>query len=266
MDLYTFDHVKLTPDKQITLHSQESWELSHVVTGSGEREIGDTTEPFAPGDLVLIPPGIPHCWHFDPRCTDGKGRIENITVAMEDIFLDKVGNAFPALAQTTNSIKAYTDAVTFDKPQAARIISILKRMCNETEPERAASMLALLCALAREGRAIGYYHKPDINRQRLMQVRIYVSCNYHCPISLDEIANHVGMNRSAFCTFFRKHTGQTFVDYLNAYRVNIAHRLLAWEGLPVTEACFACGFNDVAYFCRTFKRYKGFPPSRAKKS
>ena len=98
-----------------------------------------------------------------------------------------------------------------------------------------------------------------------MQVRIYVSCNYHCSISLDEIANHVGMNRSAFCTFFRKHTGQTFVDYLNAYRVNIAHRLLVWEGMPVAEACFASGFNDVAYFCRTFKRYKGFPPSRARK-
>ena len=44
----------------------------------------------------------------------------------------------------------------------------------------------------------------------------------------------------------------------------IAHRLLVWEGMPVTEACFACGFNDVAYFCRTFRRYKGFPPSQAK--
>ena len=30
------------------------------------------------------------------------------------------------------------------------------------------------------------------------------------------------------------------------------------------QTCYACGFNDVAYFCRTFRRYKGFPPSQAK--
>ena len=265
MNLYTFDHVKLTPDKQIALHSQESWELSYVVTGRGEREIGDTTEPFAPGDLVLVPPGIPHCWHFDPRSTDKGGRIENITVALDEAFLDKVASAFPALSDTVDALRQYADAVTFPKVQAQYIASLLKQMCGETEPERAVSMLALLCALARQGRALGHYRKPDLNRQRLMQVRIYVSCNYNHPLSLDEIARHVGMNRSAFCTFFRKHTGQTFVDYLNAYRVNIAHRLLVWEGMPVAEACFASGFNDVAYFCRTFKRYKGFPPSRARK-
>ena len=265
MDLYIFDHVKLTPDKQIALHSQESWELSYVVTGSGEREIGDTTEAFAAGDLVLVPPGIPHCWHFDPRSTDKGGRIENITVAFEDVFLDKVVNAFPALAKTVDALRLYTDATAFDKAHAEAIASLLKRMCNETESERAVSMLSLLCTLAGQGHAIGHYRKPDLNRQRLMQVRVYVSCNYARPLSLDEISRHVGMNRSAFCTFFRKHTGQTFVDYLNAYRVNIAHRLLVWEGISVAEACFACGFNDVAYFCRTFKRYKGFPPSCARK-
>ena len=35
MNTYNFDHVKLTPDKQIPLHAQESWELSYVVTGVG---------------------------------------------------------------------------------------------------------------------------------------------------------------------------------------------------------------------------------------
>ena len=81
----------------------------------------------------------------------------------------------------------------------------------------------------------------------------------------DGMDEHIGMNRSAFCTFFRKHTGQTFVDYLNAYRVDLACHLLEREGLSVTEACYASGFNDAAYFCRTFKRYKGIPPSKIKK-
>lgn len=265
MNTYFFDHVKLPPDKQIPLHTQESWELSYVVTGCGEREIGNLREPFTAGNLVLIPPGIPHCWKFDSRQTDRHHRIENITITFEETLLDRLVQALPHLNDTIQKLRTYTDAVTFPPHQQKHIVPLLQRMCNETDGERAVSMVVLLCHLADGGHAIGHYEKPDLVRQRLMQARIYVSCNYRHPISIDEIAQHVGMNRSALCTFFRKHTGQTFVNYLNAYRVNQACRLLEEEGLSVTEACYASGFNDIAYFCRTFKRYKGIPPSKIKK-
>ena len=265
MNTYFFDHVKLAPDKQIPLHTQESWELSYVVTGSGEREIGNLPAPFTAGDLVLIPPGIPHCWSFDPQQTDKHHRIENITVIFEEMLLDRLAQALPHLNVPIRRLRTYTDAVTFPTRQQERITTLLHRMCNETDTERAVSMVALLCLLAEEGHVLGHYEKPDPVRQRLMQVRIYVSCNCHRAISIDEISQHVGMNRSAFCTFFRKHTGQTFIDYLNAYRVNLACRLLEEEQMSVAEACYASGFNDVAYFCRTFRRYKGMPPSKLKK-
>ena len=266
MNLYIFDHVQLVPERQIALHSQESWELTYVLTGCGEREVGNETARFVAGDLVLIPPGVPHCWHFNPQCADKKGRIENITIIMEEVFLDKVKDALPALSGQIEHLRMCAGAVTFDPEETACIARLLRRMCDETESERAVSMVELLYLVSRREHAhtVGHYRKPDINRQRLMQVRVYVSCNYHRPISLDEISRHIGMNRSAFCTFFHKHAGQTFVDYLNAYRVNVAHRLLQWEGATVAEACFACGFNDTAYFSRTFRRYKGFAPSRVR--
>ena len=264
MNTYIFDHVKLTPDKQIPLHTQKSWELSYVVTGGGEREIGNLPAPFTAGDLVLIPPGIPHCWTFDARQTDRHHRIENITLSFEEALLDGLAQAWPHLNDVVRQLRTYTDAVTFPPRQQERITTLLQRMCRETDTERAASVVTLLCLLAEEGYALGHYEKTDLVRQRLMQVRIYVSCNYRRPITIDEMAQHIGMNRSAFCTFFRKHTGQTFVDYLNAYRVDLASRLLEEEGVSVTEACYASGFNDTAYFCRTFKRYKGVPPSKLK--
>ena len=265
MNTYNFDHVKLMPDKQIPLHAQESWELSYVITGSGEREIGHLREPFTAGDLVLIPPGIPHCWTFDAQQTDRHHRIENITLSFEDILLDGLAHALPHLNGIVRQLRTYTDAITFSLRQQERITTLLRRMCHETDTERAASVVTLICLLAKDGHALGHYEKPDLIRQRLMQVRIYVSCNCRRPITIDEMAQHIGMNRSAFCTFFRKHTGQTFVDYLNAYRVDLACHLLEREGLSVTEACYASGFNDAAYFCRTFKRYKGIPPSKIKK-
>ena len=76
---YTFDCVHLAPDEQIGSHQHSTWELSYVITGAGMRTIGDMTEPFSSGEVVLVPPGISHCWYFDNKVTDTEGKIENIT-------------------------------------------------------------------------------------------------------------------------------------------------------------------------------------------
>ena len=264
MDTFLFDHVRLRPDQQIALHTQESWELSYIVSGSGEREIGTVRQTFTAGDLVLIPPGIPHRWTFDTQDTDRHGRIENITITFEETLLKHLAEALPPLLPVIDQLHTYADAVSFPPRQQQQIATLLHRMCHETDAARAATLVSLLCHLV-EGSTFGHYERLAPVRQRLAQVRIYVSCNYRRPISIDEIAQHVGMNRSAFCTFFRKHTGQTFVEYTNAYRIHLAFQYLKTGQMSVTEACYASGFNDVAYFCRAFRRYKGFPPSQAKR-
>lgn len=264
MNKYVFDHVRLSPSKQIDLHTQPTWELSYVAMGSGIRETGDVHEPFKAGELVLIPPGIPHCWHFDSCDADQKDCIENISIFMEDDFLKEIACVLPALSPVIENLRANADSVWLYSRQAAKpIVEILLRMCGETETERAVSMVELLYLLGREDnrRVVGRYFKPDVIKQRLSQVRIYVSCNYNRPITLDEISGYVGMNRSAFCVFFRKHTGQTFVDYLNAYRIDKACCLLQEGNYSITEVCYSTGFNDLAYFSRAFRRYKGVSPS-----
>ena len=136
-------------------------------------------------------------------------------------------------------------------------------MCGETEQEQAISILSLISILgSSEQRVVlGQYHKQDIIKQRLALVRIYVSCNSSRTILIDDIARYVGMNRSSFCTFFRQATGKTFVEHLNEYRIERACRMLQEGVLSVAEICFACGFNDIAYFSRVFKRYRGIAPS-----
>ena len=97
--------------------------------------------------------------------------------------------------------------------------------------------------------------------QRLSQIRTWVICNADKEVSLDAIASHVGMNKSAFCTFFKKATGKTFITYLNEYRISLVCDLLKKGGMSVSEACYRAGFSDIPYFNRVFKRIKGCSPS-----
>ena len=67
---FVFDDVRIPPTRQIGRHSHPQWEISMVITGKGERTIGDRTEEAREGEIIFIPPDIPHEWRFDPEATD----------------------------------------------------------------------------------------------------------------------------------------------------------------------------------------------------
>ena len=57
-------------------------------------------------------------------------------------------------------------------------------------------------------------------------------------------------------------TRKSPVEYLNTYRVEKAARKLITSDISVTDVAFACGFNDLSYFIKTFKAYKGVTPAK----
>lgn len=261
---YTFDTVHLTPREQIGLHWQSTWEISYIITGSGIRMVGDRTEPFQSGEVVMIPPEIPHCWYFNDNVTDAHGKIANTTVTFGDEFLRNCAAAFPELEEPIEKLeKRKLSAVIFDKEKAALIIALFKEMSELNTAERIAPLIRLLLLLAtdREERSIGNYQKIGKEQKRLDKVRTYIICNAQRNITLDDVAHHVGTNRSAFCVFFRKATGKTFVNYLNEYRIELACQLLMQEKENVAEICYHVGFNNVPYFNRVFKKLKGVSPT-----
>ena len=54
MNLYKFDSVAISPSDVISLHKQDTWELTYVVHGRGTRTLGDETSEFSDGDLALF--------------------------------------------------------------------------------------------------------------------------------------------------------------------------------------------------------------------
>jgi AraC-like DNA-binding protein len=55
-------------------------------------------------------------------------------------------------------------------------------------------------------------------------------------------------------------------EYLNNYRVEMASRALITTDKPITEIAFSCGFNDLSYFIKTFKKCKGITPKSFRNS
>lgn len=86
--------------------------------------------------------------------------------------------------------------------------------------------------------------------------------SYSDCITLDDLARAAGMNSKYFCRYFREMTHRTPIDYLNYYRIEQACFKLATSSSSVAEIGMSCGFNDVSYFIKTFKKYKGITPKK----
>ena len=70
------------------------------------------------------------------------------------------------------------------------------------------------------------------------------------------------MNRSTFCTFFKRNKGMTFSRFVTLYRLETACGLLKTSQKQISEICYAVGFNDLPHFNRVFKREYGASPSQ----
>lgn len=261
---FSYDYVRLSPQEQIGLHRQPSWELTLIVIGSGIKLIGDTTEPFQSGEVVIVPPEIPHCWYFNGSNTDAKGNIVNITLTFTNEMLDRCSQCFPELYRYVEDLKGNRDALKYNGSQSAAIASILKSMCKQNEVERLSSFIRLLAVLPLTDKTlvVGKYKDKDRKQERLDMIRVFVACNAYRNISLDDVVRHVGMNKSAFCSFFKQATGKTFIAYLNEYRIEQACRLLKKKEISISEICYQVGFTDIPYFNRVFRKNKGCSPSQ----
>ena len=72
------------------------------------------------------------------------------------------------------------------------------------------------------------------------------------------------MSEDYLTRIFKKELGLSPWDYLNRYRIWMAGTLLRNTGMSVNDVAEATGFQDQAYFCRVFKKIRGFSPSRVR--
>ena len=87
----------------------------------------------------------------------------------------------------------------------------------------------------------------------------YVAEHYTENLTLEDVAGICGITKYHLAREFKRYTGQTVITYINALRCKKA-RVFMSEGMTVTEAAVASGFESVSYFSRTYKKIMGTSP------
>ena len=246
------------------LHTHEEYELNLIWNAKGARRIvgyhvGEIDDP----ELVYVNGDLPHGW-FTHHCISKD--IHEITIQFhKDIFDSKFLNrnqlsSIRSLLETSSQGILFSKETTeFFKP---KIIALNEKRGFDSVLE----LLSILHGLSALGniQILSNASVPEdrlnYNSRRLEKVFEFMRSNYEKEISLQDVSKVVNMPQVSFSRFIKKRTGRTFIESLNEIRLGHASRLLIDTTQTIAEISYKCGFNNLSYFNRIFKRRNGSTP------
>jgi AraC-like DNA-binding protein/quercetin dioxygenase-like cupin family protein len=248
-------------------HYHPEYELILHIKGGGTCFVGDSVESYSSGDMMLIGPNLPHCWHSSPLCADEASEL--IVIQFD---LRCFGEGFMELPESSlinRLLRNASRGLSIRGDTALVATRIIKELSQQQSMEKLLSLISLLNSLARSDdlqvlATPDYNLHADINetnRRRIERIYDFVRSNIGNEIHQPEIAERVGLTSQGFSRFFKNATGLTFVKFVNMIRINEACRLLVRENLDITQIAYICGYQNISNFNRRFQALKGTTPS-----
>lgn len=94
----------------------------------------------------------------------------------------------------------------------------------------------------------------------------YIEKNYSKEISIDDLCSELNINKCYFCCVFKNETGQTFINYLNNYKVEKSKELLTNTDYSLLDIALSVGFNNQSYYSTVFKKLTNQTPIKYRES
>jgi len=256
------------PFHTVRWHFHPEYELHLVCATSGRYFIGDFIGQFAPGNLILVGPNLPHNWISevaDETSVPLRSRVMQFT----EEFIGRTIACFPELEGTRQLFERSRAGVLFGAETSARIADSMKKVVHATGAERIALFLRIVADLDNDRDAqtlTSQHYLPDPSgfmSTGINEVLSHINDNLTEAIDETALARLAGVTPSTLSRSFRRHTGQSLTKYVNRLRVTLACQLLmSSEFGSVTEVCYASGFNNVSNFNRQFLALRGVTPTQ----
>ncbi len=217
-----------------------------------------------PGDILLIPPGELHTLQPPPPGSRFIFLLDlDLFCQMKSFLQTRSLLTKPVLLSAGTFPEIYERVITLfmeiaslywgDSP--SRQLSIYARMLD---------FFACFTDFHISGgptASPGVFRSADSLSKKLNHFLEYLQVHYAEELPLEEAAERIGVSKYYFTRIFRRHTGQTFNDYLTSLRVRAAEDLLKNGGVSVSEICARCGYTSMSSFNRNFRRLKGCSPT-----
>jgi AraC-like DNA-binding protein len=248
-------------------HFHPECEIIYIEKSRGTCFAGDYIGRFKEGDVFMFGPFLPHFLRNDPDYYNEKSKLlaKATVLNFEEDFLGEKFLGLPELKKVSNLIKESRMGIMVPALHSKAIVKILSKIDPAKAEERILLLIAALSELASSKGLVflthsRYFTVSDPGKiERLNKVSDYLIKYYYKKITLQELADIACMSQTAFCRYFKSHTGKTFLEFLNEIRIGNACRMLAETDKSINEIAFLSGFFS-NNFHQQFRKIKKMSP------
>ena len=252
------------PYRTVRWHFHPEIEIHLITETSGRVFVGDYIGEFAPGNLVMTGPNLPHNWLSDVAAGV---TIERRCVVLQfsASFIEGCAGIFRSTPLQHLVVDSHR-GLEFSAATSRKVAPLMGGMLEGDARSRPALFMQVVEHLLRdEGRrmlaSVGYRSEPTVYMSKpLNHVLGHIERNLACDLRETELAELSGYTPSGFSRAFHRQTGVTFNAYVNGMRINRACRMLTTSDRPITDICFDVGFNNVSNFNRRFRVVTSMTP------
>lgn len=252
----------------VTAHWHEEAEFTRLEKGSCTYQIHLETYEVEEGDLIFIPPAVLHAISNEKEeCMQSETYVfhmDFLGAKAADIcairylnplmnqklippFVIKKGHPlYEKAAELFENINA-----EYDKKTPGYEIVIKSYLLQLV------AALIPYCTRNTEADAILTEHA-----KKLKEVLSYIDAHYMEELTISELAGNCFFSEYYFMRFFKKYMGMSCVQYIKNVRLERAADQFENGETNTLEVALACGFSNLSYFHREFKKKYGMTPKR----
>jgi AraC-like DNA-binding protein len=250
--------------------------ITSMVTGKKMMHLADRPDfEYVPGETVVLPANQPMLIDF-PESTHRKP-TQCIALTVNAAYIE---STMQYLNECYNSGSDDGHVWNIDYSQyhfsndaeiAATINKIIRNCSSSDRAKNIYADLSLKELLIRLVQS-QYLRRVEMDRSDLKNssrqhfLLDYIHGHLSDKLGVDALSRKAHMSRNEFFKWFRQQFGISPLEYINRERIALAKQLLGSPNTTVTEAAYQCGFTDVNYFVRLFKKSEGITPGTFKES
>jgi AraC-like DNA-binding protein len=254
--------------RNVRPNRHDYFEVVYMCAGKGSLRVQDRVLEMRAGDLFVMGSTLYHSleYHEGPQFTvaalfflpdliraDGPDSAEYLTpyLVQDSLFPHVVYHQNKVVAEVFELIqKIHAELPATSALAKLSIKTYLKMM-----------LILLVNQYSSFEGVVETFQRQEAVLDRLQILFDYVEKNYGRSIHVSDAAGVSGVSESHFMNFFRKATGQSFMAYLNHYRIERAQLLLLTTEKSILEISIETGFCDQSYFGTVFSRLVGVTPA-----
>lgn len=227
-------------------------EIQLCTQGSGTVLLNGEKLAFNENDIVVVKPNVIHYTGSQERLVYSCLIIKTSFCKQMNIDCDKL--YFSSIIKDENIVNLFKELIQIyiDETDNYKIAKLNQKVLQ-----------LLLLLVEKHSETKTDESIKDKEKEKIKSVIKYIRLNYDKKISLEGISQYFLLDKYALCRAFKKNCGQTITNYLNEYRCMQACEFLK-TGKNTSETARLCGFDNLSYFTKTFKKFIKVSPSQYK--